>query len=54
MLKGLEGVTQQKDGSIALRIPWGLFGLRIAITSALLRILEILRLCKQDERNSHN
>ena len=34
--------------------PGGLFGLRIATTSALLQILGILRLCKLEDRNSHN
>ena len=55
MLEDLEGDTQQRDGLIALLIPWGdLFGLRIVTTSDLLQILDILKLCKQEERNSHN
>ena len=46
-LKDLEGDTQQRNGSIALWIPWGLLGLRIATTSALLEIFGRLRLLKQ-------
>ena len=53
MLEDLEGDTQQRDGSIVLWIHRGLLGLWIVTTSALLQILRILRLHKQEERNSH-
>ena len=54
MLEDLEGDTQQRDGSINFGSLGGLFGLRTVTISALLQILGILRLHKQEDRNSHN
>ena len=52
-LEDLEGDTQQRDGSMALWIPWGPIYLK-ETTSALLQILGILRLRNQKNRNSYN
>ena len=53
-LVDFENDTEQRDGFIALWIPWGLLGLSIETTSAPLQILGILRLSKKEERNLHN
>ena len=51
-LKDFEGDTQKRYGSITLWIPWGLIWLKNCDKCSF-QMLGILRLRKQEDRNSH-
>ena len=53
-LEDLKGDTHQRDGSITLWIPWGIIWLKDCDNLCSSQILGILRLRKQEDRNSHD
>ena len=53
-LEDLKGDTHQRDGSITLWIPWGIIWLKDCDNLCSSQISGILRLRKQEDRNSHD